>query len=93
MVNSQVPPAKIVKLGARDAKPVDLLTTLTKPGRYTLYVTATSRWNGGGIWQDPSEQPIEIKHFRIPDDLFPAEDARCIGVRTSILVQWNLVVG
>ncbi|CAM9714374.1 unnamed protein product, partial [Ectocarpus sp. 12 AP-2014] len=75
----KVPPAKMVTLGDRYAKPVDLLTTLTKPGRYTLYVTASNRWNGGEVCGDPSEQPIEIKHFCIPDNLFPAGEARCIG--------------
>ncbi|CBJ31173.1 hypothetical protein Esi_0237_0008 [Ectocarpus siliculosus] len=75
----KVPPGKMVTLGDRDAKPVDLLTTLSKPGRYTLYVTASNRWNGGGVCKDPSEQPIEIKHFFIPDNLFPAGEARCIG--------------
>ncbi|CAM9212809.1 unnamed protein product, partial [Ectocarpus fasciculatus] len=75
----KVPPAKMVKLGERYVKPVDLLTTLYKPGRYTLYVTASPRWNGGGMCEDPAEQPIEIKHFCIPDNLFPSEDARCIG--------------
>ncbi|CAM9567176.1 unnamed protein product, partial [Ectocarpus sp. 12 AP-2014] len=75
----KVPPAKMVTLGNRYAKPVDLLTTLSKPGRYTLYVTASNRWNGGGVCGDPSEQPIEIKHFCIPDNLFPAGEARCIG--------------
>ncbi|CAM9424802.1 unnamed protein product [Ectocarpus sp. 6 AP-2014] len=75
----KVPPGKMVTLGDRDAKPVDLLTTLSKPGRYTLYVTASNRWNGGGVCKDPSEEPIEIKHFCIPDNLFPAGEARCIG--------------
>ncbi|CAN0190224.1 unnamed protein product, partial [Hapterophycus canaliculatus] len=74
----KVPPARRVKLAGRDAEPADVLTTLTKPGEYTLYVTASIRWTGSGVCEDPSEQPIEITRFRVPDSVFAKEEApRC----------------
>lgn len=85
----KVPPAKRVKLAGRHAEPVDLLTTLTKPGEYTLYVTASIRWTGSGVREDPSEQPIEIKRFRIPDSIFAKREApRCCRVRAG-LFSWR----
>ncbi|CAM9633206.1 unnamed protein product [Scytosiphon promiscuus] len=74
----KVPPARRVKLARRNSEPVELQTTLSKPGEYTIFVTASMHWTGSGACEDPSEQPIEIKRFRVPESMFALEDAaRC----------------
>ena len=65
-----MPPARRVRLMEKDAPPVKLEVKIEKPGTYTLYVTASMRWNGSGSCADPSEQPIQIRRFHLPDALF-----------------------
>lgn len=62
--------AKRVRLARPNATPVALETKVEQPGMYALYVTPSSRWNGSGPCSDPSQTPILVKQFSVPESLF-----------------------
>eukprot|EP00903_Cladosiphon_okamuranus_P018405 g16929.t1 len=88
----KVPPARRVQLTSRHDPPVGLETRIEKPGTYTLYVTASMRWTGSGPCADPSETPIRLMQFRVPESLYAnqSSDLNCgkcgeaLGVRRII---------
>ena len=84
-MSAQVPPAKRVVLTSKNEPPVRLLTRIEKPGMYTLYVTASMRWSGSGPCADPSETPIRLMQFRVPESLYAGQggDPRCGKVSSS----------
>lgn len=69
-----MPPAKRVKVVARNAKPVPILMTMRNPGVYSLYVTSSSRWAGRETHLKKSDQPINLASFCIPEKLFLTKD-------------------
>lgn len=83
----QVPPARRVKLTSRHATPVGLETRIEKPGTYTVYVTASMRWTGSGACTDPSETPIRVMQFCVPESLYTNEEGHlsCCKVSPEML--------
>ena len=69
-----MPPAKRVRVVARNTEPVPVLLTMRNPGVYTLYVTSSPRWVGRETHLKKSDQPINLASFCIPEKLFLTKD-------------------